>query len=198
MSVAEEGVGLICRLGAEKNWKNVNNWHWIEKDCTQWAHDRLKSLLLIPSIHIDQVSEVEGEVSVNVRKGKVRQIYDLSITLTLSQSSSVPGEKVKIIDFMSDTGKDDFELLFPSALSTEQRQCIKDAIWNQMVIFRENVVSEQGAPLLVQAGQESFPSDSAPDLPSSKDESCAIPCRKARSQQAESGGVICQLFLFRS
>ena len=25
--------------------KNVNNWHWVEKDCLEWSSSRLKELL---------------------------------------------------------------------------------------------------------------------------------------------------------
>jgi len=59
--------------------KNVNNWHWNEKDCTQWTKDALpeffKKIPIIDSkdttIEIAKLNSVQGEVSANLRKGKV-------------------------------------------------------------------------------------------------------------------------------
>lgn len=57
---------------------NPNNWHWKEKNATQWSKDKLNELLVGLKIENDQfVCEVkelkkcEGEASANNRKAKL-------------------------------------------------------------------------------------------------------------------------------
>jgi len=63
--------------------KNVNNWHWSEKNATQWSKDKFTSLLqgfIIPSdnyfIEITHVSKCEGEAIANNRKAKLIFFYE--------------------------------------------------------------------------------------------------------------------------
>ena len=72
------------------NWKNVNNWHWVEKNCLPWAIDHLKSNLTgIEYIHesngtkvsVTEVSSVTGDADLNQRKGKLITVFDVAITL---------------------------------------------------------------------------------------------------------------------
>lgn len=74
------------------NWKNVNNWHWVEKNCIEWARKWLSNnLKTISGVHVNDyadicvssVSDIEGDVDLNVRKGKLRYLYDLSLKLTV-------------------------------------------------------------------------------------------------------------------
>ncbi|KAJ1678368.1 Co-chaperone, partial [Spiromyces aspiralis] len=73
-----------------KNWRNINNWHWIDKDCSGWAKDYFKEEL--PKIKIDkgdggvrvsitEVREVKGDVDLNQRKGKLITLYDIALKL---------------------------------------------------------------------------------------------------------------------
>ncbi|KAM8915410.1 activator of 90 kDa heat shock protein ATPase homolog 1b [Spinachia spinachia] len=68
---------------------NVNNWHWTERDATSWSSDKLKSLLLGLSVENDdgscevtEVSKVEGEASINNRKGKLIFFYEWNLKAT--------------------------------------------------------------------------------------------------------------------
>ncbi|KAG7466295.1 hypothetical protein MATL_G00163320 [Megalops atlanticus] len=65
---------------------NVNNWHWTERDATNWSSDKLKELLLGVRVESDEgscevteVSKLEGEASINNRKGKLIFFYEWSI-----------------------------------------------------------------------------------------------------------------------
>jgi len=67
---------------------NVNNWHWTEKDATQWSRDKLNSLFTnleiedsVMSVTITEVSKCEGDAVVNNRKAKLIFIYDLVVEL---------------------------------------------------------------------------------------------------------------------
>uniref|UniRef100_A0A672PEG0 Protein sel-1 homolog 1-like n=1 Tax=Sinocyclocheilus grahami TaxID=75366 RepID=A0A672PEG0_SINGR len=62
---------------------NVNNWHWTERDVTSWSQDAINSLLLglrvegeEGSCEITDVSNIDGEASINNRKGKLIYFYE--------------------------------------------------------------------------------------------------------------------------
>ncbi|XP_041123250.1 activator of 90 kDa heat shock protein ATPase homolog 1-like [Polyodon spathula] len=68
---------------------NVNNWHWTERDATNWSSEKLKELLLgvrveneDGSCEVTEVSQVEGEASINNRKGKLIFFYEWNLKMT--------------------------------------------------------------------------------------------------------------------
>eukprot|EP00300_Choanocystis_sp_HF-7_P014573 c18735_g1_i1.p1 GENE.c18735_g1_i1~~c18735_g1_i1.p1 ORF type:complete len:381 (+),score=67.16 c18735_g1_i1:259-1401(+) len=69
--------------------RNVNAWHWEEKNVTRWAEDKYKEmhagLTLVDrpglSARITEVDSFSGEVSVNHRKGKTMVFFELNIGL---------------------------------------------------------------------------------------------------------------------
>lgn len=68
---------------------NVNNWHWTERDATNWSSEKLKALLLGVKVENDdgscevtEVSKVEGEASINNRKGKLIFFYEWTLKAT--------------------------------------------------------------------------------------------------------------------
>lgn len=95
------------------NWKNVNNWHWVEKNCLPWAREYLTEKLLALSVsdgsqtaRIDRVDKIEGDVDVNVRKGKVIYLFDLSLELNWS-GQTVDGQECSGSITMKDCCFDD-------------------------------------------------------------------------------------------
>ncbi|XP_071401417.1 activator of 90 kDa heat shock protein ATPase homolog 1b isoform X2 [Centroberyx affinis] len=73
---------------------NVNNWHWTERDATNWSSDKLKSLLLGLSVEneegvceVTEVGKVEGEASINNRKGKLIFFYEWNLKATWTGKS---------------------------------------------------------------------------------------------------------------
>lgn len=57
---------------------NPNNWHWIEKNATQWSKDKLNELLVGFKIEneeitceIKELKRCHGEASANNRKAKL-------------------------------------------------------------------------------------------------------------------------------
>ncbi|TRY57040.1 hypothetical protein DNTS_023943 [Danionella cerebrum] len=62
---------------------NVNNWHWTERDATSWSQDAINGLLLGICVEgeegkceITDVSNIDGEASINNRKGKLIYFYE--------------------------------------------------------------------------------------------------------------------------
>ncbi|XP_032232935.2 activator of 90 kDa heat shock protein ATPase homolog 1 [Nematostella vectensis] len=87
--------------------KNVNNWHWTEKNASPWSKDKFEELLKGLEIENEQgkckitnISKVEGEAFANNRKAKLIFLYEWVIQLewsgTLTESENVLKGKVEI------------------------------------------------------------------------------------------------------
>uniref|UniRef100_A0A3Q4BZP3 Activator of 90 kDa heat shock protein ATPase homolog 1 n=1 Tax=Mola mola TaxID=94237 RepID=A0A3Q4BZP3_MOLML len=73
---------------------NVNNWHWTERDATNWSSDKLKSLMVGVSVEneegsceVTEVTKAEGEASINNRKGKLIFFYEWNLKATWTGKS---------------------------------------------------------------------------------------------------------------
>lgn len=62
---------------------NVNNWHWTERDVSGWSSERLHQLLLAVRVEgsegvcqLTDISKLDGEASINNRKGKLIFFYE--------------------------------------------------------------------------------------------------------------------------
>ena len=116
----------------------------IEKDCTNWSHEYLReSLITVPLIR--KVINVTGEVTVHVRKGRIRQIFDMNIEMEVDDD----GEIARITDYMSDTEFGGFEFS-ASGLPIDQRNDLKKKIWDKLEEFKKQVEKIHGSSLLVQ------------------------------------------------
>jgi len=78
---------------------NVNNWHWVEKNATNWSKDKLKELLNGLKIQtekgtceIKELSSIDGEASANNRKAKLIFFYEFEIK---GEWSGILNEDVK-------------------------------------------------------------------------------------------------------
>lgn len=68
---------------------NVNNWHWTERDGTAWSKEKLKELFLNVkdecdegSWAVNEVKTLEGEATINNRKGKLIFFYEWIVKLS--------------------------------------------------------------------------------------------------------------------
>ena len=67
---------------------NPNNWHWVNKDVSEWAKEYLEKNLTSISAEEDSVSarvakviSMDGDVDVSQRKGKVITLFDVKLQL---------------------------------------------------------------------------------------------------------------------
>ena len=67
---------------------NPNNWHWVNKDVSEWARQYLDTNL--PGIkaeegdasaEVTEVLSMEGDVDVSQRKGKVITLFDVKVEI---------------------------------------------------------------------------------------------------------------------
>ncbi|KAM6992067.1 LOW QUALITY PROTEIN: activator of 90 kDa heat shock protein ATPase homolog 1-like [Tautogolabrus adspersus] len=74
---------------------NVNNWHWTERDVSGWSSERLRQLLLAVRVEgaegvcqLTDVSKLDGEASINNRKGKLIFFYEWQLRANWLGTSS--------------------------------------------------------------------------------------------------------------
>ncbi|XP_035534291.1 activator of 90 kDa heat shock protein ATPase homolog 1-like [Morone saxatilis] len=74
---------------------NVNNWHWTERDVSGWSSERLRQLLLAVQVkgpegvcQLTDVSKLDGEASINNRKGKLIFFYEWQLRANWLGTSS--------------------------------------------------------------------------------------------------------------
>ncbi|XP_018320951.1 activator of 90 kDa heat shock protein ATPase homolog 1 [Agrilus planipennis] len=67
---------------------NVNNWHWTEKNASNWSQERIKNLFTdatvtsdLADLKIKEVEKCEGEAYANNRKGKLIFFYEWNLVL---------------------------------------------------------------------------------------------------------------------
>ncbi|XP_053470787.1 activator of 90 kDa heat shock protein ATPase homolog 1a isoform X2 [Ictalurus furcatus] len=99
---------------------NVNNWHWTERDVTAWSQDILNELLLRVRVEnqdgfcqITDVSSIEGEASINNRKGKLIFFYEWTIKASWTGTSK-NGIKykgnVEVMNLSDENDMDDLDI----------------------------------------------------------------------------------------
>lgn len=100
--------------------KNVNAWHWEEKDLTKSTHAALKELFesrtLVEedglSIRTKEVTDISGDVTVAQRKGKIMCYFEVKMTIKWGGKvggDSVDG-KLTIPEIEHDNFSDEFEI----------------------------------------------------------------------------------------
>jgi activator of HSP90 ATPase len=80
-------LAIVFKLpGSKMVLHNPNNWHWVNKDVSEWARDYLgRTLTTISaeqdgaSAKIDRINSMDGDVDVSQRKGKVITLFDVRL-----------------------------------------------------------------------------------------------------------------------
>ncbi|KAJ2799412.1 Co-chaperone [Coemansia guatemalensis] len=75
------------------DWRNVGNWHWKEKNCIAWANDYIKKKLTGIeakgdgiNAKVTSVNSVNGDVDLNIRKGRLLAIYEVEVKVSWEAS----------------------------------------------------------------------------------------------------------------
>ncbi|KAL6486456.1 hypothetical protein MHYP_G00058480 [Metynnis hypsauchen] len=99
---------------------NVNNWHWTERDATSWSQEVLNKFLLKVRVEgedgvcqITDVNSIEGEASINNRKGKLIFFYEWNIKASWTGTSK-NGIKYKgnieVVNLSDENDMDDLDI----------------------------------------------------------------------------------------
>lgn len=119
--------------------KNVNNWHWTEKNATPWSKERLKTLLKDLEIETDQgkvkitdVRKIDGEAYANNRKAKLIFFYEWVITLdwsgTITDSDKVWKGKIEIPNLSEEHDVADVNVLVTTEKTSDESYQLKDMV----------------------------------------------------------------------
>ncbi|OMH84478.1 hypothetical protein AX774_g1998 [Zancudomyces culisetae] len=104
---------------SQTNWKNVNNWHWTEKNCLKWSKEYFEQNLKGIETHngsikvyVDKVDDVKGDAILNQRKGKIITLYDLEINMKWKGENEKTGKKaegsINVPEVAHDSELDDY------------------------------------------------------------------------------------------
>lgn len=119
--------------------KNVNNWHWTEKNATPWSKERLKTLLKDLEIETDEgkvkiteVTKIDGEAYANNRKAKLIFFYEWVITLewtgTVKDDDKVWKGKIEIPNLSEENDADELSVLVTTDKESEASFKLKQLI----------------------------------------------------------------------
>ncbi|KAK9766068.1 Co-chaperone [Basidiobolus ranarum] len=153
------------------NWKNVNNWHWTEKNCAPWAKEyftrELKDLEAQENgitVKTTAVSKVTGDVDLNQRKGKIITLYDLSLTLDWSGTSEDGTEakgKILIPEVAHDSELDDYVFEVSIDEETREKRVIKEVvrlkltqvIRKKLALFTHDLIEAHAKDVYIEAAE---------------------------------------------
>ncbi|KAG0055333.1 hypothetical protein BGZ83_008973 [Gryganskiella cystojenkinii] len=171
-----------------KDMKNVNNWHWVDKNCINWAKTYFETELADVtaesegnSVRTLAVTSVTGDVDVNQRKGKIITIFDVAITMTFegtaADGTAVTG-KIEIPEVAHDTDTDDY--VFDVSIDGDSRakQPVRDLIRKNLApilrkkldLFATDLIKTHGKDVQVES-EFSKPSTPIPSSVSSANQS---------------------------
>ncbi|KAJ3177798.1 hypothetical protein HDU87_004320 [Geranomyces variabilis] len=135
--------------GTGTNWKNVNNWHWISKDCLPWSKEYFTQALTGAeatkdgvTVSVEEVKDVTGDVDINQRKGKIITIFDVVIDLAWKGEGygTTASGKIHIPEYMHDTELKDIVFDISVDSPNADREKIKDIVRLELTkVLRERM-----------------------------------------------------------
>lgn len=116
---------------------NVNNWHWVEKDATNWSKDKFKELFVglkieddRGSCEITELTKMEGEATANNRKAKLIFFYEWAIAGTWQGQLKDGQKKIKgkfdIPNLSEENEPSDIDLNVTTDKETDEAQAVKE------------------------------------------------------------------------
>ncbi|OZJ05936.1 hypothetical protein BZG36_01229 [Bifiguratus adelaidae] len=156
----EEIRHVIYAFEDELSLKNVNNWHWVSKNCGTWSKEYFsKELVGVEiqkdgiTVRTDRLDEMTGDVELNQRKGKVITIFDVHVKLHWS-GESADGTKadgtIEIPEVAHDTEVDDYVFDVEINDETPAKYEIKEVVRKHLTpLLRKKLAAF--APALIEA-----------------------------------------------
>ncbi|CCE62371.1 hypothetical protein TPHA_0C02170 [Tetrapisispora phaffii CBS 4417] len=145
--------------------QNPNNWHWVDKNCIEWAKKYLTSKLVGQSTdgdktskfaEISKVSSIEGDCEVNQRKGKVISLFELQITMLISgkvDDQEFDGS-ISVPDISFDSEITDYQFEISIYKETTKLNEIKPIIRETLLPKLRDIFQQFGKDLLKENGND--------------------------------------------
>lgn len=143
---------------------NPNNWHWVNKDASAWAKsyfdDKLTKISAEEngvSAKIDSVLEVDGDVDVSQRKGKVITLFDVKIRLEFkgktADDQNVSGT-ITIPEAAHDTEEDEYVFEISAYSDSKEKEPVKDLVRRKIVPQLRKALSKFAGDLIAEHGKD--------------------------------------------
>ncbi|KAJ3288450.1 hypothetical protein HK104_008168 [Borealophlyctis nickersoniae] len=148
------------------NWKNVNNWHWVEKNCFPWAKKYVADQLVNQSaedagtkVSISELASMGGDVNINQRKGKIITVYDVEFSLKWTgedANGNKASGKIVVPELMHDTEPE--EIVFDISLDTEtkENEKIKQVVRNSLLPVLRKQLSTFSKDMIENNGKDVY------------------------------------------
>ncbi|RCI10192.1 hypothetical protein L249_8660 [Ophiocordyceps polyrhachis-furcata BCC 54312] len=143
---------------------NPNNWHWVNKDVSQWTRQWLEENLT--KLHardgdvearISGVQSMDGDVDVSQRKGKVITIFDIKLVLDYTgkapDADDVSGT-VTIPEIAHDTDQDEYVFDVDIISESKQKQPVKDLLRSRLVPLLRQEFQKLAPALIEEHGKD--------------------------------------------
>ncbi|KAK9316106.1 activator of Hsp90 ATPase [Lipomyces starkeyi] len=123
---------------------NPNNWHWVDKNCVDWAKTYFSEKLVgisataedgQTSVSITKLASLTGDVDVNQRKGKVISLFDVKVVLDYEGTvgtTTVSGT-ITIPEVAYDTEEDEYVFNVSISEETKEKQPARELIRAKIV-----------------------------------------------------------------
>ncbi|KAL8820208.1 MAG: hypothetical protein Q9223_001535 [Gallowayella weberi] len=142
---------------------NPNNWHWVNKDTSEWARGYLEQNLIgiaatdkEVSAKITKVVSMEGDVDVSQRKGKVITLFDVKVQLeyegTTKDEEDVSGT-ITIPEVAHDTEEDEYVFEIDIHSDSSAKQPVKDLVRSKILPRLRQQLSKLGPALITEHGR---------------------------------------------
>ncbi|KAK7421525.1 Co-chaperone [Neonectria magnoliae] len=143
---------------------NPNNWHWVNKDVSEWAKQwfeenlgKIEAENGDVKAKISKVQSMEGDVDVSQRKGKVITIFD--VKLTLEYSGSAPGADdvsgtITVPEVAHDTEEDEYVFDVDIFAESKEKQPVKDLVRSTLVPLLRKEFQKLAPALIAEHGKD--------------------------------------------
>ncbi|KAI8337496.1 activator of Hsp90 ATPase [Chlamydoabsidia padenii] len=150
------------------NWKNVNNCHWVSKNCIVWAQtyftDKVVGLESEKDGHkvkISKLNSCTGDVELCQRKGKIITIYDVALEYTwegvAADGTSVSGT-IAIPECCHDTDLDEYVFTITVKEEDTLKRTVRDVVKKELTplmrkqfnLFSEDLKQHHGSDVYIE------------------------------------------------
>ncbi|KAL8908057.1 MAG: hypothetical protein Q9207_001036 [Kuettlingeria erythrocarpa] len=143
---------------------NPNNWHWVNKDTSEWARRYLEQSLVgvaaeekDVSAKITKVISMDGDVDVSQRKGKVITLFDVKVHLEYEGKTKVEDDvrgSITIPEVAHDTEEDEYVFDIDIYSDNNPKQPVKDLVRSKIVPQLRQQLGKLGPALITEHGQD--------------------------------------------
>ncbi|PNS16590.1 hypothetical protein CAC42_90 [Sphaceloma murrayae] len=143
---------------------NPNNWHWVNKDVSPWTKDYLEKELIGLKVEqdgataeISKVLNMDGDVDVSQRKGKVITIFDVRLQLEYTgktkDEEDVSGT-INVPEVAHDTEEDEYVFEVDIHSEAASKTPVKDLVRTKLTPLLRQKFQKLGPALIEHHGKD--------------------------------------------